>query len=143
MPRRGVDFPAMRNLLFTGLLCLLALTVPACGKSETKGLLEVIATDGSSVGITLDDLNGLPQAQINVDGRVEEGPRLFDVLRFAGVSEFTQVTLTGSSSPVTLTSEQVDDNTILDITNRGTVKLASTYVPKPDWTKDITLITVK
>jgi len=64
-------------------------------------------------------------------------------LNAAGVTDFTEVTLTGSANPVTLTKAQVDDNTILDFNNHGTLKLATTYVPMPDWTKDISEIAVK
>jgi hypothetical protein len=74
---------------------------------------------------------------------VQEGPKLADVLALAGVTEFSEVTLSGSSAPSTLTFEQVDDNTILDFSNRGTMKLATTYIPKADWVKDITAIVVK
>ncbi|HEX6035910.1 MAG TPA: hypothetical protein VFY83_15845 [Anaerolineales bacterium] len=37
----------------------------------------------------------------------------------------------------TLTREPVDDSTILDFTNQSTVKLATTCVPRPSWTKDV------
>ena len=66
-----------------------------------------------------------------------------DVLALAGVTDFTELTISGSSAPTTLTFEQVDDNTILDFTNHGTVKLATIYIPKANWTKDITKIEVK
>ena len=115
-------------------------TAPA---AQAVALFRIVKPDGAELGITLSDLHGLPAAQITVDGRVEDGPRLSDVLKLAGVTEFSEVTLTGSASPITLTRAQVDDNTILDFTNRGTMKLATTHVAKPDWTKDITLVTVK
>jgi hypothetical protein len=106
-------------------------------------LFVVVRADGSSQGFTWDELEQLPLATIQAEGKVEEGPKLMDVLHAAGVTDFTEVTLTGSNGSITLPSEQVDDNTILDFTNRGTVKLASTYVPKADWIKDITEIKVK
>jgi hypothetical protein len=90
-----------------------------------------------------EDLKKLPLASLTVDGKVEEGVKLSDVLAAAGITEYTEVSLSGSASPVTLTHDKVDDNTILDFTNRGTVKLSSTYVPKPEWTKDISEIKVK
>ncbi len=109
------------------------------------GLLEfqVVKADGSKFAVTLDALKKLPIANITVDGKVQEGPKLLDILTLAGVTDFTEVTLTGSASPVTLTRAQVDDHTILDFNNHGTLKLATTYVPMPDWTKDISEITVK
>lgn len=58
-------------------------------------------------------------------------------LLISACSSFTEVILIGSSGPATLTREQVDENTILDHTNHDTVKLATTYIPKPNWTKDI------
>ena len=106
-------------------------------------LLQVIKVDGSSVGLTYTDLKKIPLANITVEGMVEEGPRLSDVLKAAGVTDFSEVSLSGSASPVTVTKNQVDDNTILDFNNHGTVKFASTYIPKPQWTKDVNQIKVK
>ena len=108
-----------------------------------SALFQIIKPDGSSVGFTWDELKKLPLATLTVEGKVEEGPRLSDVLKAAGITEFTEVSLNGSSSPAMLTKAQVDDNTILDFNNHGTVKLASTYIPKPDWTKDVSEIKVK
>ncbi len=140
------------------LLLVLSLLVSACSFNQTNGpktpqalqptavstaLFQVVKPDGSKVGVTIKDLKTLPFKQITVDGKVEEGPGLLDVLKFAGVTEFKEVALTGTSSPATLTRAQVDDNTILDLTNHGTVKLATTYIPKPNWTKDVAEITVK
>ena len=93
--------------------------------------------------MTLDAVKALPLAQLTAEGQVEEGPYLSDILALAGVTEFTEVTLTGSSSPATLTFAQVDKNTILDFNNHGTMKLSTTYIPKADWTKDVAVITVK
>jgi len=106
-------------------------------------VFQVVKADGSKFDVTLDALKKLPLASITVDGNVQEGPKLMDVLKLAGVTDFTEVTLTGSASPVTLTREQVDNNTILDFNNHGTLKLATTYIPMPDWTKDVAVITVK
>lgn len=109
----------------------------------STALFQVIKPDGSIFSISWDDLKKLPLASLTVDGKVEEGVKLSDVLTAAGITEYIEVSLSGSASPVTLTHDQVDDNTILDFTNRGTVKLSSTYVPKPEWTKDISEIKVK
>jgi len=106
-------------------------------------LFQVIKADGSSVGFTWNDLEKLPLANITIEGKLQEGPKLIDVLKAAGVSDFSEVSLSGSASPVTLTRAQVDDNTILDFNNHGTVKFASTYIPKPQWTKDVSQIRVK
>lgn len=110
---------------------------------DSPVLFKIIKADGSSFDVTLDALKALPLAQVTAEGKVEEGPYLSDVLALAGITEFTEVTLTGSSNPATLTFEQVDENTILDFNNHGTMKLSSTYIPKAQWTKDVAEITVK
>ncbi len=142
------------------LLLVLGLFLAACSsaQSNTDGpktpqalqptavstaLFQIVKADGTRFDVTLDALKTLPLAQVTAEGKVEEGPYLRDVLALAGVTEFTEVTLTGSSNPVTLTFEQVDENTILDFNNHGTMKLSSTYIPKAEWTKDVAEITVK
>ena len=142
------------------LLFAISLMLAACGPSASsanspktpqalqltpgKGvLINVFKPDGSTVGLTYDDLKKMPLADITVEGMVEEGPKLSDVLKAAGVTDFSEISLSGSASPVTITKAQVDDNTILDFNNHGTVKFASTYIPKPQWTKDVSEIRVK
>ena len=144
------------RLRLISLLSVVCILLSACGSAQapktpqalqptpvSTALFQVVKADGSSVGFTWDDLKKLPLAQITVEGMVEEGPKLSDVLKAAGVTDFTEISLSGSASPVTITKAQVDYNTILDFNNHGTVKFASTYVPKPQWTKDVSQIKVK
>jgi len=109
----------------------------------STALFQIIKPDGTTFGVTLDALKALPLGQVTAEGKVEEGPYLSDILALAGVTDFKEVTLMGSSNPVTLTFEQVNENTILDFNNHGTLKLSSTYIPKASWTKDVAEITVK
>jgi hypothetical protein len=111
--------------------------------SSSPALFQIIKTDGTKFDVTLEAVKALPLAVVTAEGKVEEGPYLSDVLSLAGVIEFREVTLTGSSNPVTLTFEQVDENTILDFNNHGTMKLSTTYIPKANWTKDVAEIVVK
>lgn len=106
-------------------------------------LFQIVRPDASVFDMTLAAVKGLKLTSLTVEGKVQEGPSLKDVLGLAGITEFSEVTLNGSSASVTLTFDQVDANTILDFSNRGTMKLATTYVPKAEWTKDITEIVVK
>ena len=147
----------MKRTISSLLIGLIYLLISACASeavppktpqtlqptATSTALFQIIKSDGSSVDVTTADLKTLPLVQVSVDGKVEEGPELLDILAFAQLTDFKEVTLTGSSNPATLTREQVDDNTILDFTNHGTVKLATTYIPKPNWTKDISRIEVK
>ena len=147
----------MKRTISSLLIGLIYLLISACASEAVSpktpqtlqptaistALFQIIKSDGSRVDVTIVDLKTLPLVQVSVDGKVEEGPELLDILAFEQVTDFKEVTLTGSSNPATLTREQVDDNTILDFTNHGTVKLATTYIPKPNWTKDISRIEVK
>ena len=146
----------MKKNILSVLFFLITLIFSACSTSATavpteaqaqpaasNALFQIVKADGTTFDVTLDAIKALPLATLQAEGKVEEGPYLKDVLALAGVTEFTEVLLTGSSSPVTLTFEQVDENTILDFNNHGTMKLSSTYIPKADWTKDVALITVK
>ena len=120
-----------------------AATAAPVEASAENALFTITRADGSTYAVTLDAVKALPLAQVQAEGKVEEGPYLKDVLALAGVTEFNEVSLSGSSNPATLTFEQVDENTILDFNNHGTMKLASTYVPKAEWTKDVAEIVVK
>ena len=135
--------PVLFLLIFLHSACASAAKTAEPAQTKSTGLFQVIKPDGSKFDVTLDAVKKLKLAQITVEGKVQEGPKLLDVLSLAGVTDFTEVTITGSSAPSTLKREQVDDNTILDFSNRGTMKLATTYIPKADWTKDITQIMVK
>ena len=135
--------PALFLLIFLLSVCAPAAKTAEPAQAKSTGLFQIIRPDGSKFDVTLDAVKKLKLSQITVEGKVQEGPKLLDVLSLASVTDFTEITITGSSAPSTLKREQVDDNTILDFSNRGTMKLATTYIPKADWTKDITQITVK
>lgn len=93
--------------------------------------------------LTLKDLESLPQVQVDAGGKTQQGPKLLDVLKAAGVTDFSQVVVTGAwKETYALKREQVDDKVLLDISNRGTAKLASPSIPKEQWVKDIVKIEV-
>ena len=116
---------------------------PTAEAPSSPALFKIVKPDGSTFDVTLEAVKALPLATVQAEGKVEEGPYLKDVLALADVSEFKEVTLTGSSNPATLTFDQVDENTILDFNNHGTMKLSTTYIPKANWTKDVAEIVVK
>jgi hypothetical protein len=90
--------------------------------------LQVITPAGKAVPFTLKQLAALPLAHETLEGKIQEGPLLLDVLHSAGVDSFSKVVLTGSKGPTfvnTVSASQVDGTFILDFTNHGTVKVAS------------------
>jgi hypothetical protein len=125
-------------------------TVPVAVASETpqatqptpvpEVLFFVVKPDGNKVGFTLADLQKLPLANIN---NVNKGPKLKDVLAAAGVTDFQKVYLAGNGGKIRLTPGQVDDNTILAFTDKGTVKLVTTYLNKQFWVQDVNRIEVQ
>jgi hypothetical protein len=106
-------------------------------------LFRVIKPDGNVVMFTVDDLKALPLAQYMTEGKVEEGPKLLDVLAKAGITDFTEVVISGPKSSQTLVRAQVDDQAVLDFNNHGTVKFSGPALAKVDWVKDVDLIVVR
>jgi hypothetical protein len=109
-----------------------------------NAVFQIVTPGGAVVPVTLAGLKGLPQTQITVQGKTAEGPKLKDVLTLAGIISFNQVSLTGNGNLiVTLTSDQVTDETIIDLTYHGVVRLASPDLSKLQWVQGITKIVVK
>ncbi len=138
--------PVLIFLMAIGMMLMSACAASAeepAAADTSNVLFTITRADGSTYDVTLNAVKALPLAQVQAEGKMEEGPYLKDVLALAGVTEFTEVSLSGSSNPVTLTFEQVDENTILDFNNHGTMKLSSTYISKAEWTKDVAKIVVK
>ncbi len=112
---------------------------------ETGALLRVIKANGTAVQFTLAQLHDLASGSILVDDKTEEGALVSAVLEAASVKHFESIMLTGARGPVTvnvLTTDEVDDQCVLDFTNQNTVKLATPAIDKDDWAKDIFVIEV-
>jgi hypothetical protein len=90
--------------------------------------------------MTVDALKQLPLVTITSDGQPQEGPSLLSVLGAAGVTDFTSVTVTGTSGSKTLTKAEVTQDVILDFNNRGKTKLVSPTMPKADRVIDVATI---
>ena len=65
--------------------------------AASNSLFQIVKADGTRFDVTLDAVKALPLATLQAEGKVEEGPYLKDVLALAGVTEFTEVSLTGLS----------------------------------------------
>lgn len=106
-------------------------------------VFDVVRADGTTVAFTLDDLKALPLTSIVSDGNPQEGPSLLAVLAKAGVTDFSEVTLTGADGSKTMAHDEVTDQVILDFNNRGSVKLVSPDLAKDARIRDIVKIEVK
>jgi hypothetical protein len=122
-----------------------AVVIPGSGKmayAAAKTLFKVVKPNGKYKNYTLDSLKKLPLGRITVESKVEEGPRLPDIIKNAGIKKYKSVKITGKNGSITLKKKDVTNKVILDFTNHGTVKFSSPSVPKPKWIKDITTIKV-
>ena len=92
-------------------------------------------------------LKAVGMKKVVVQGGTEEGPELLEVLRRAGITQFTSLTLLGvgrrDSGRLVLSASEVGPETVLDIAKRGTVKVAGPSIPRDKRVRDITEIQVK
>ena len=100
--------------------------------------------DGTKLkDFTLKDVLALPQTSVTADGKEQKDPKLKEVLKAAGVTEYSKVKVLGAwQETYTLDKSAVDDTVVLDTANRGTCKLAGPSIPKDKWVRDITRIEV-
>ncbi len=96
---------------------------------------------------TLEELQAaVTFTSITVDGDQQNGPLLKDVLAASGVTSWAKGEVDGRGPSrsfdvaVPIDPSQVNDTWIIDITKRGTVKLAADNLPREQWVRDITEI---
>lgn len=138
------------------IVAALALTIGACGGgaqpaggsgSGGAGEGDVVLTvyEGSKIvhEWTLAELRDqLEFVTLEIDGDQQNGPRLLDVLAASGAAGWTTAEVLGKGESrafdvgVEVSSTEVDDGWILDVTNRGTLKLAAAALPRDQWVRD-------
>ncbi len=93
---------------------------------------------------TLSDIKALPAVTLEADGKTQQGPTLAGVLKAAGIDQFSSVKVSGAwKEEYSLTRDKVNDRVLLDISNRGTCKLAGPDIPKDKWVRDVITLEVK
>lgn len=81
--------------------------------------------------------------ELTVDGDLQSGPLLLDVLEASGVGDWESGRVFGMGEgrvfevALDIDSGEVDHGWILDVTNKGTLKLASANLPKDRWVRDV------
>ncbi|MDO8847318.1 MAG: hypothetical protein Q7W51_02870 [Coriobacteriia bacterium] len=108
----------------------------------------VVIRDGEVLEqFTMDDIRDFDMATIEVLGKIEEGPTLLAVLEAAGVTDFERVHIGGmgirDDGSIVLTRAEVTDEVLLDIANRGTVKVVGPDIAWEDRVRDVTEIVVE
>ena len=125
---------AMIMILFTLLI--------GCAQSKPYEL-QVLIDKQPYKTFTLKELKAMPAESFLADGKVESGPSIATLLKYTGVQTYGKIEIMNEAFElVEFSSEQNMNQLILDITNRGNIKLASESIAKQDWMKDITTIAV-
>ncbi|GMU40788.1 MAG: hypothetical protein AMXMBFR23_16540 [Chloroflexota bacterium] len=113
-------------------------------------ILTVRLADGSAVEWTLDRVRAeLPEASMVLDGDAQTGVLLQDLLAASGVTDWTRIEVGGRSEGrafevgLTVTPGEIDEGWILDISNRGTLKLAADDLSRQKWVRDVNEIVVE
>ena len=95
----------------------------------------------------LEELNVFPAKQIMMQGELQQGPPLLDVLEAAGITEFTAVVVTGvglrDSGRIELRREEIDRGVLLDFSSRGTVKICGPEIAWEDRVRDVERVEVR
>ena len=104
-----------------------------------------VVVDGEVVADwTLETLDySLPFSTLTIDGDSQQGPLLLDVLAASGVVTFDSLEALGLGEGRTfevsleVDAADIDDGWILDISNKGTLKLAADDLPREKWVRDL------
>lgn len=133
----------------TAAVVALTMAMASCGDDDTgpppEGVvLRVVAGGDVAADWTLADLEAaVTFTTITLEGEEQAGPLLLDVLAASGVADWTDGEALGLGEgrtfevAVEFSVDDVDEGWILDVTNRGTLKLASDDLPKQQWVRDV------
>jgi len=123
------------------------------GNNDSSGpqeySIEIIQNGQHVTDVTLSQLHTLPEVSFTAIEKTQTGPTLLSVLQFAGITEFSKVTVSGLSKGRVATAEKelnrtdIDDQVILEFNNQGKTKLAAPSIPDSDWIIDVEAIEVE
>ena len=135
------------------MLVAVALVAACSGSADGAPTLDSPADDVVLRGIvgdevatdwTLADLAAsVSFAAGDIDGATQSGPRLLDVLAASGVEDWQTAEVIGMGEGRTfevgldIAAADTDENWILDVTNRGTLKLAAEALARNQWVRDV------
>lgn len=95
----------------------------------------------------LAELQAMPQVTVNALGKTESGPSLQTVLDAAHAGAYESVRVLGpgvrDDGELSLESSEVTPGVLLDVSNRGTVKIVGPAMAWDDRVRDVTDIVVE
>ena len=147
----------MRKATWTLMLALAtSFAAGACSDGTTANtdpsaedvVLRVVVDGEVTADWTLADLeSAVPFVDLTIDGDEQSGPLLIAVLAASGVPEWESGEVIGMGEGrifavgLDISVSEVDDGWIFDVTNKGTLKLASADLPREQWVRDVGQIT--
>lgn len=118
----------------------------ACGASGADDRLVVQDSHRVLERFTMTQLQRLPQVEIETPqshgARTQKGPSVRSILNAAGAAGATRVRVEGRDPAQTLTVAGLDDQTILGVTRRNTLKLTGAKLSRDQWVRDVTAMVV-
>ena len=109
--------------------------------------ISVVRNSNVLATFDIDQLEALGMKRVKMQGKYEEGPPLLTVLEAAGVQDFETASIVGlgvrDSGYLELPRQDIDENVLIDIANRGTCKIAGPNIAWGDRVRDITRIEVR
>ncbi len=127
-------------------------TAPACSDGAPSAtelpaadvVLRVVTDGEVAADWTLAELEAAVSfTELTVDGDEQSGPLLLDVLEASGIANWESGRVVGWGEgrafevTVDIAAADVDDGWILDVTNRGSLKLATAELPRAQWVRDV------
>ena len=85
----------------------------------------------------------VPFSELTIDGDTQNGPLLTEVLAASGVEDWVSGEVVGFGEgrvfevALDLTADEINEGWILDVTNKGSLKLASADLPREQWVRDV------
>lgn len=129
------------NKFFIVLLGSLVMVATISCQKPFPSTINVIHNQQLIKSYPIPEIKKMPVRSFIKEGKIESGPSLSYLLLDAGFTKVKEVTVKNEKGESYQTSQI--ENLILDITNRGTVKLASETLSKNKWIKDISEIVVE
>lgn len=135
---------------------VIALLLPACaGGAESNGsgggsggdggtVIRIVVGGDEAASWSLGELERtVTFVDVEIDGDSQSGPRLVDVLAAAGVDDWEVGEVLGKGEGrsfdvgLEISASEVDEGWVLDVSNRGTLKLAAAELPRQEWVRDV------
>ncbi|MDZ4180886.1 MAG: hypothetical protein U1E29_16920 [Coriobacteriia bacterium] len=121
----------------------------AAHRGDAATEYEVIVASGDETLCVMDmeRIRTLETRRVAMQGQLQEGPSLLALLADCGIEEFESVTVTGmgirDDGHIELAAEEIDEDVLLDIAVRGTLKLCGPHIAWEDRVRDVQRIDVR